>query len=91
MKKIRASHILVRHQYEADDILRALREGKNFEELAQKYSQCSSAKSGGDLGWFSEGRMDDSFEEAVLMLKAGQTSSTAVRTKFGYHIIKRTA
>ncbi len=88
--KMRASHILVKHEYEAVDILRALQDGKSFEELAQKYSQCSSAKAGGDLGVFSSGRMDEDFEDAVLALKVGETSAKPVRTRFGYHLIKRT-
>ncbi len=46
MKKIRASHILVKHQYEAEDILRALQEGKDFEGLARKYSTRSSSADG---------------------------------------------
>ncbi|WP_413612955.1 peptidylprolyl isomerase [Bdellovibrio sp. HCB-110] len=89
--KIRASHILVQHQYEAEDLLRALKSGKPFEELARKYSRCSSASTGGDLGTFSEGRMDETFEEAAFSLKVGEVTSRPLRTKFGYHIIKRTA
>lgn len=88
--KIRASHILVKHQYEADDILRALNGGKTFEELAQRYSQCPSGKDGGDLGFFARGRMDEDFEEAVFSLKPGEITRKPVRTKFGYHIIRRT-
>lgn len=88
--KIRVSHILVERQYEAEDILRALKEGKSFEELARKYSKCSSATQGGDLGVFSEGRLDLDFEEAAFLLKVSQVTSKPVRTKFGYHIIKRT-
>ncbi|AFX99964.1 peptidylprolyl isomerase [Bdellovibrio bacteriovorus] len=88
--KIRASHILVKHQYEAEDILRALKSGKTFEELARKYSQCPSARAGGDLGVFAEGRMDEVFEEAAFALKVNETTPQAVRTRFGYHIIKRT-
>lgn len=89
--KIRASHILVKHHYEAEDLLRLLNAGKNFEELAQRHSQCSSARAGGDLGFFSEGRMDVDFEEAAFALRIGEVSVKAVRTRFGYHIIKRTA
>ncbi|MFV8256723.1 peptidylprolyl isomerase [Bdellovibrio bacteriovorus] len=88
--KIRASHILVKHQYEAEDILRALKSGKTFEELAQRYSQCPSARAGGDLGVFAEGRMDEVFEEAAFALKLNETTPQPVRTRFGYHIIRRT-
>lgn len=88
--KLRASHILVKHEYEAQDLLRALQSGKSFEELASKYSQCPSAEAGGDLGVFNEGRMDETFEEALLALKVGSITSKPVRTRFGYHLIKRT-
>lgn len=89
--KISVSHILVRHQYEAEDILRSLESGKSFEELAQKHSICPSASDGGALGTFGRGRMDADFEEAAFALKVGETTPKAVRTRFGYHLIKRTA
>jgi peptidylprolyl isomerase/peptidyl-prolyl cis-trans isomerase C len=89
--KIRVSHILLQYDYEAQDVLRALQNGKSFEELAQKYSKCSSAKQGGDLGVFAEGRLDPDFEEVAFSLKVGQTTNKPVRTRFGFHIIRRTA
>lgn len=89
--KISVSHILVRHEYEALDILRALAAGKSFEELARKHSTCPSAPEGGALGSFARGRMDEDFEDAAFLLKVGEISKKPVRTKFGYHLIKRTA
>lgn len=89
MSKIRASHILVPHEYEAKDIVRGLESGKNFKELAAKFSKCPSAKQGGDLGFFGRGRMVEEFEEAAFALKPGEISKP-VRTPFGYHLIKRT-
>ncbi|KHD87407.1 MAG: peptidylprolyl isomerase [Bdellovibrio sp. ArHS] len=88
--KIRASHVLVKHQYEAEDVLRALNLGKSFEELAKRYSTCPSGAQGGDLGVFGPGRMDQDFEEAAFALKVDETVAKPVRTRFGYHIIKRT-
>ena len=87
--KIGVSHILVAHQYEAEDILKALASGKIFEDLAHKYSMCSSANQGGDLGLIESSRLDSQFEEAAILLKVGQVTSKPIRTKFGYHIIKR--
>ncbi|XGC81097.1 peptidylprolyl isomerase [Bdellovibrio bacteriovorus] len=89
--KIRASHILVKHQYEAEDVLRSLNNGKPFAELAMKYSTCPSAQDGGDLGSFNRGRMDEDFEDAAFSLKVGEYTKKPVRTKFGYHLIMRTA
>ncbi len=90
MTKIQASHILVQHEFEAVDLQKKLAEGKVFEELAIKFSQCPSAKQGGLLGVFGRGRMVEEFEEAVFALEVGEISKP-VRTKFGYHIIKRLA
>lgn len=86
--KMRAAHILVEHEYEAKDILKKLKEGKKFEDLAKDFSLCGSAVQGGDLGEFSKGMMVPSFEKAVLQLKPNELSGI-VRTQFGYHIIKR--
>lgn len=83
------SHILVTHQYEAEDVLKLLAKGRPFDELARRYSTCSSAASGGDLGELKPGRADEDFEDAAFALKPGQQSVKPVRTKFGYHIILR--
>ncbi|MCB9073207.1 MAG: peptidyl-prolyl cis-trans isomerase [Bdellovibrionaceae bacterium] len=81
-------HILVEQRYEAEDILRLLQQGQSFETLAQKFSQCSSAGSGGDLSDIPLGRLDESFREAAELLKVGEISPI-VRTRFGYHLIQR--
>jgi peptidyl-prolyl cis-trans isomerase C len=85
----RASHILVKHEYEAVDLQRALASGKSFEDLAMKFSSCSSAPSGGDLGLIKPGKTVEEFEEALMSLKISEVSKP-IRTRFGYHLIKRT-
>jgi peptidyl-prolyl cis-trans isomerase C len=85
---MRAKHILVQNKYEAEDILRLLKEGKDFSALAVKFSTCPSGKSGGDLGELAGKNLDEDFETALKLLKPGATSG-AVRTRFGYHIIQR--
>lgn len=87
--QIRASHILVKSEKEAQDVESQLKKGANFEELAKKLSTDSSASKGGDLGWFSKGNMVPDFEKAAFGLKEGQISDP-VKTQFGYHIIKVT-
>ncbi len=87
--KIRASHILVEDKQVAEEILQKLKDGKNFEKLAKKYSICPSKKRGGDLGTFGRGVMVKEFEDAAFKLTVGEVSGI-VKTKFGYHIIKRT-
>lgn len=62
---------------------------KTFEEIATQYSDCSSAKRGGDLGYFTKGQMQRPFEEAAFSLQIGELSPI-VSTDSGVHIIKRT-
>lgn len=87
--QLKASHILVKTEKEAKDILTQLKAGGSFEELAKKNSVDSSAAKGGDLGWFGQGTMVPAFEKAALGLKEGQVSEV-VKTDFGFHIIKMT-
>lgn len=61
----------------------------SFADLASKYSDCSSAKRGGDLGSFKRGAMQKPFEEASFALKVGELSEP-VFTDSGVHIILRT-
>ncbi|KAH8386825.1 hypothetical protein KR093_002802 [Drosophila rubida] len=61
-----------------------------FEELARSYSDCSSAKRGGDLGKFGRGQMQPPFEKAAFALNVGQMSGI-VDTDSGVHIILRKA
>ncbi|CAH1437194.1 unnamed protein product [Lactuca virosa] len=69
-----------------DDIV----SGKSkFEDVASRYSDCSSAKRGGDLGSFGRKQMQKPFEEATYALKVGEISDI-VDTDSGVHIIKRT-
>lgn len=87
--QVRASHILVKSEKEAKDVLAQLKAGGNFEELAKKLSTDGAAAKGGDLGWFSKGSMIPEFEKAAFAMKENETSGI-VKTKFGYHIIKLT-
>jgi peptidyl-prolyl cis-trans isomerase C len=88
-EQFRASHILVKTEKEAKDILAQIKAGGKFEELARKNSVDASAAKGGDLGWFGKGSMVPVFEKAVQTLKEGQVSDV-VKSDFGYHIIKLT-
>uniref|UniRef100_A0AAG5CX49 Peptidyl-prolyl cis-trans isomerase n=1 Tax=Anopheles atroparvus TaxID=41427 RepID=A0AAG5CX49_ANOAO len=59
-----------------------------LQELAQRYSDCSSAKRGGDLGMFKRGMMQKPFEDAAFALKVGEMSDI-VDTDSGVHLILR--
>lgn len=88
--KIHVRHILVKQKYEAEDLEKKLKTGGDFEDLAKKFSTCGSAAAGGDLGLVDSRRFVPEFAEAAEVLKIGETSPI-VRTKFGYHLIKRVA
>ena len=86
---VRASHILVNTEKEANDLLARLKRGENFEELARLYSiDKASGSRGGDLGEFGRGDFRPEFENSVFRLKIGELSGI-VKTELGYHIIKR--
>ena len=89
MSTIKASHILVKKYSLAEQILKELKSGTSFRELAKKHSECSSRNKGGNLGSFGRGQMVKEFERAAFKLNKGELSGL-VKTKFGYHIIKRT-
>jgi peptidyl-prolyl cis-trans isomerase C len=88
--QIKASHILVKTEAEANKILARLKKGEKFEEIAKKESlDTASAKNGGDIGFFARGQLVPEFEKAAAGLKVGELSSP-VKTAYGYHIIKVT-
>ena len=87
VSQVRASHILVDTEKEADRILKRINKGKSFEDMARKFSSCPSGRKGRDLGYFGKGQMVPEFEKAAFNMEVGQVSPP-VRTQFGYHIIK---
>jgi peptidyl-prolyl cis-trans isomerase C len=90
-KEIKASHILVKTEDEAQKVLSRLKKGEKFEAIAKAVSiDTGSAKNGGDLGFFKKGQMVPEFERAAAALKSGETTSSPVKSPFGYHIIKVT-
>lgn len=87
---IQASHILVRTETEAEEILAKLQAGDDFAKLARQYSIDEASKeNGGDLGVFAKGDFMAAFDEAAFKLNPGETSGI-VKSQIGYHIIKRT-
>lgn len=97
-EQVRASHILLKTgegkdeaavKAKAEQVLKeAKAPGADFAALARKYSEDeASAKNGGDLDYFSRGRMVPEFDEVAFAMEPGQTSDL-VKTQFGYHIIK---
>ena len=86
--QVHCAHILVKTEAEAKAIQERLKKGEKFSSVAQACSLCPSGKHGGDLGTFTRGKMVKEFENAAFALNKGEIS-IVVKTKFGYHIIKR--
>jgi len=86
--KVHCAHILVKTEKEAKAVLERLKKGEKFANITKQVSLCPSGKRGGDLGTFSRGKMVKEFEKTAFTLQKGQISPV-VKTKFGYHIIKR--
>jgi peptidyl-prolyl cis-trans isomerase SurA len=99
--EVNASHILLSLKPEATpadtletyntaiDLLKKIKKGESFEELAMKYSKDPSVRQNkGNLGWFKAYKMVYPFENAAYNLEKNEVSQP-VRTKFGYHLIKK--
>ena len=87
-EEIRARHILLQTREQAIEVIRELKSGKDFENLARKISTDPSAKLGGDLGYFTREQMVSSFSDVAFSTSIGQFTSEPVKTEFGWHIIK---
>lgn len=86
-REFNASHILVETEEAALNLIEKAKEGADFAELAKEFSTGPSGPNGGQLGWFRKGMMVPPFEEAVLGM-AKEAISGAVKTDFGWHVIK---
>jgi peptidyl-prolyl cis-trans isomerase C len=98
-EQIRASHILIKVDADATEaqktearkkitaIQQKLKKGEDFATLANNYSEDTTSKKGGDLGYFGRGKMVEPFEEAAFSLKPNEISDI-VETQYGYHLIK---
>jgi peptidyl-prolyl cis-trans isomerase C len=83
-----ARHILVATEAFAQKIIERLDKGEKFDALAKAESMDSSKNNGGDLGWFTPGRMVPEFAGAVMALKPGEFTRKPVQTQYGWHVIQ---
>ena len=88
--QVRASHILVETEQQAQSLMEQVKNGANFADLARQHSRCPSSRAGGDLGQFGRGQMVPEFEQAAFDNPVGALVGP-VRTQFGYHLVQRTA
>lgn len=86
-EEVRARHILVTSEEDAQAIIKELDSGTDFATLAKEKSTGPSGPNGGDLGYFGRGRMVPEFEQAAFALQKGDYSSAPVRSQFGWHVI----
>jgi peptidyl-prolyl cis-trans isomerase C len=87
-QEVKARHILLESEEEAQEMVKQLEQGAEFEELAQEHSIGPSASEGGDLGYFAEGQMVPEFGDAAFALEPGNYTQEPVQTQFGWHVIK---
>ena len=98
-ERVRIRHILIKTQGKpkeqapilkarAEDLLKQIKAGADFGELAKKNSEDpGSASKGGELGFVTHGQMVPNFEKSAFALKQGETSGV-VETEYGYHILQ---
>ncbi|NBN66022.1 peptidylprolyl isomerase [Microvirga tunisiensis] len=87
-EEVRARHILVDTKEAAEKLIKDLDGGADFAELAKANSSDGSAAAGGDLGFFTKGRMVPEFETAAFALEPGKYTKEPVQTQFGWHVLK---
>lgn len=89
--KVTVQHILVEKEDTAKTIIAELDKGTSFKSLAKKYSTDDATKEdAGKLPAFdnTDTTLDSTFKEAAFKLKQGEYTKTAVKTEYGYHVIK---
>lgn len=86
---MRALHILVATEEEANEIKKLLDQGSDFKQLAKDRSKGPNAPRGGDLGLITKGDLLPELDRAISSLSVGQISEV-IKSELGYHIFKRT-
>jgi peptidyl-prolyl cis-trans isomerase C len=84
--EVRASHILVPNEKQAQELKQKIAQGEKFNRMAKRFSTCPSKEDGGDLGFFSKGMMAQEFEDAAFKAPLNKVVGP-VKTEFGYHLI----
>ncbi len=92
-EEMKARHILVQTEAEANKIMEKIKAGEDFEQLARKYSIDPAKAFGGKLElpdgreWLPKGSFEMSFEHELFKISKGQVGGP-VKTQFGWHILK---
>jgi peptidyl-prolyl cis-trans isomerase C len=85
-EEVRARHILVETEPDAQAALKRVKAGEDFAKVANDMSKDPGSK-GGELGWFTRERMVPEFAEAAFKMQPGQISEP-VKSQFGWHVIQ---
>ncbi|MFO7558870.1 MAG: peptidylprolyl isomerase [Desulfobacterales bacterium] len=100
-EKIRAGHILIKVSPDApqsekiiarkkiETILKRIRNGEKFSDLAKKFSEGPAGEAGGELGYIEQKNMAQPFSDAAFSLNTGKTSEI-IETPAGFHLIQVT-
>ena len=83
--QVRASHILVTKEDDANRIRKRIADGEDFAAVAKRFSSCPSKKNGGDLGWFGKGQMVPEFETAAFAAEQAQSSGRSNPSSVPHH------
>jgi peptidyl-prolyl cis-trans isomerase C len=86
--EVRARHILVGSEAEAQTVLDELKGGADFAAIARVVSKDPDGKQGGDLGFFRRDQVWPGFADAAFSLQPGQVAPKPVHNEFGWHVIK---
>lgn len=87
-KEVHARHILVEDKETAEKLIQEIKDGANFADVAKENTiEPVGKKTGGDLGWFSPGKMVQEFDDVAFELDVNEISEP-VKSSFGYHIIE---
>lgn len=87
--EVKTRHILVEDEKLAKDLLKQLKEGADFAELAKQHSIDPTKDKGGELGYMSkQDQVIPEYLEAAFSQKVGEVSAKPIKTEFGYHIVE---
>lgn len=89
VEQYRASHILLANLQEGNDAIDALKNGRDFAELAKERSKDTASRDkGGDLGFMTSGQIIEEIDAAAALLKPGEFTMSPIKSAFGFHVIK---
>jgi len=88
LREFRISHILVDNEKQAQQVIAQLDQGRDFQQLAKTLSKDVTGKVGGVLGWRGAKQMEPEIAAAVTQLKTGEYTKKAVKTRYGWHIVR---